>query len=80
MSDLDDDRSGVEDSDPFGPKNVAKVQLIVLMRIYDVLHGILATGNEELSNIILATHDAGKVMGPLPWLDLTEEAGTDDQS
>jgi len=77
MTDLED---AVDDQDPFGPKNVAKVQLIVLMRIYDVLHGILATGNEELSNIILATHDAGKVMGPLPWLDLTEEAGTDEQA
>lgn len=76
MSDLDD-------QDPFGPQNVAKVQLIVLMRIYDTLNGILAVQGEkgeELSNIILATHDAGKVMGPLPWLDLTETEGTDEQA
>ena len=66
----------VQNDDPFHPSNVAGVQLIVQMRIYDVLLGILANLNEqgeELSNILIETHNNGKIMGPLPWIDTTEE-------
>ena len=63
-------------NDPFHPDNVAKVQLIVLMRIYDVQMAILANLNEDgekASEYIHQQHQLGKIVGSLPWLDLSDE-------
>jgi hypothetical protein len=62
----------VENVDPFAPEHVSGVQLIVLMRIYDVLLGIYREHNEEYAERLAELHNGGKVIGPLPWLDLTD--------
>jgi hypothetical protein len=77
LTDLDDT------TDPFHPNNVAKVQLFVSMRIYDVLLGLLASqgsDGEELSTRLIEVHNSGKVMGPLPWIDLRDEGSDETQA
>ena len=60
-------------NDPFHPDNVQQVQLVVLMRIYDVLFGIYKELNVEDAKTVLNIHNNGKIAGPLPWLDLSED-------
>jgi hypothetical protein len=59
-----------ENLDPFDPVNVGKVQLIVQMRIYDVLLAILSETNDAKAEALVELHSQGRVVGPLPILDL----------
>lgn len=73
----DPDWKPVEDegealNDPFHPNNVQAVQLIVQMRIYDALMSILAVQDEEASTRLHELHSNGKVLGSLPYIDLSE--------
>jgi len=63
-------------NDPFHPNNVGKVQLIVLMRLYDVEMAKLANMNEAgeaAADFLHEQHQLGRIVGALPWLDLTNE-------
>lgn len=66
--------SGTEDNDPFSPNNVGKVQLIVLMRIYDVLMAQLGKDHPEAAEALNDIHSNGKILGSLPYLDLSEDS------
>lgn len=59
-----------EQLDPFDPSNVGAVQLIVLMRIYDVLMAQLTLSDQEMAANLLELHAKGQILGPLPSLDL----------
>jgi hypothetical protein len=65
-----------KNNDPFTPENAPAVQLIVLMRIYDVLLGLFAEANKEHADKLVELHNNGGVLGPLPWLDLTSKEDT----
>lgn len=68
----------VEDNNPFSDTNVKQVQLVVLMRIYDVLMALLQESDAELAGQLHALHEQGKILGSLPWLDLSQDV-TDGQ-
>lgn len=60
------------DSDPFSPLNAPKLQLVVSMRIYDVLMALLNETNGEVADNLHAIHSRGKVIGSLPFIDLSD--------
>jgi hypothetical protein len=70
---MENDEVSDVSNDPFSPENVDGVQAIILMRIYDVLLGLYREQNAEYAERLVELHEAGKIMGPLPWLDLSEE-------
>lgn len=59
--------------DPFSPEAVPGVSLVVNMRIYDVLMAIYTHLDEEGAQQLYDLHSEGKVLGSLPYLNLTEE-------
>lgn len=70
MTDIDDLLSSepVEKSnDPFHPDNVQAVQLITLMRIYDVLMGLYKAQAPVDAKKLFQWHEQGFIAGPLPW-------------
>jgi hypothetical protein len=62
-----------EQYDPFAPENVGAVQLIVQMRIYDVLMAMYTEQNPGKANILINLHEQGKILGPLPAIDLSNK-------
>jgi hypothetical protein len=64
--------NNTEGIDPFDPDVAPAVQLIVQMRIYDVLMAILTNLDKEAAANLYTLHSGGKVMGSLPWIDLSE--------
>jgi hypothetical protein len=56
-------------TDPFSPDNVGKVQLIVLMRIYDVLMAIYNDTDKDAAGRLHDLHAAGGILGSLPYFD-----------
>lgn len=63
----------IEDIDPFSTENAPKVALIVQMRIYDAVMALLNEKDPEAAAALHEIHAAGKVLGSLPFLDLTED-------
>ena len=61
-----------EGVDPFDPSVVGGVQLIVLMRIYDVVMAIYTDIDKEGAKKLYDLHAQGKVLGSEPSLDLSE--------
>lgn len=57
-------------SDPFDPETTPAVQLIVQMRIYDVLMAIYSHLNVEGAEELHELHVQGGIMGSLPYLNL----------
>lgn len=55
---------------PFAPESAPGVQVIILMRIYDVLMALLQESNEEMHDKLDALHESGQVAWSLPYLDL----------
>lgn len=68
MAELDD--AGVENTDPFSPENVPSVNLVVNMRIYDVLMAIYTHLDEDGAEALHNLHEDGKILGALPYLNL----------
>jgi hypothetical protein len=52
--------------DPFAPENVARLQLVVSMRIYDALMALLSTQDDELAEQLGDIHALGQVVGNPP--------------
>lgn len=70
----------MEDSnDPFSEQLVKQVQLIVLMRIYDVGMAILNELDEDVAKNLHLVHREGKIIGSLPYLDLSGDEDEDDE-
>lgn len=60
------------DLDPFSPTNAPALQLLTLMRIYDVLMAKLAAEHPMAAEKLDEIHSNGKLMGSLPWLDMED--------
>lgn len=60
----DDVESTIPDSEAL------QVTMITLMRIYDLLGALLNEQNPELAEAYAATHAEGRLIGPLPVLNL----------
>lgn len=60
-------------SDPFDPSVTPAVSMIIQMRIYDVLMAIYTKMDTEGAAQLHNLHSRGKVLGALPWIDLSEE-------
>lgn len=43
---------------------------ITLMRIYDVLAAILNKIDPEAADIVMERHADGKLIGPIPWINI----------
>lgn len=65
------ENAGIED-DPFSPEMAPAVSLIVSLRIYDVLMAILTKMDAKAAADLYALHNDGKVIGSLPWLDMSD--------
>lgn len=61
------------DTDPFSPTNAPKLALVVNMRIYDVLMALLNEKDPEAATRLHEIHSEGRVVGSLPYIDLTGE-------
>ena len=48
-------------------EELMKMQLIVLMRIYDVLMTDMTERKPEIAKKLYMEHDAGRLMSPAPW-------------
>lgn len=57
-------------TNPFSPEEAPGVLVIIGMRIYDVLLTILAEQNESAADKLAALHEDGKLLGPLPKLNI----------
>jgi len=77
MEDSNDDN--VLSNDPFSEQLVKQVQLIVLMRIYDVGMAILNELDEDVAKNLHLVHREGKIIGSLPYLDLSGDEDEDDE-
>lgn len=56
-----------EGYDPFAASNVHQAQLIVLLRIYDLLAVQGLTANPEATNQVLELHQRGGLISPPPY-------------
>lgn len=54
---------------PFGPEEAPGIQLIVQMRIYDVLMAIYTNLDKEGAADLMEIHTKGGVIGSLPVFD-----------
>jgi hypothetical protein len=68
MGELEDTRE-----DAFSPENSQKLQLVVQMRIYDVLMALLNESSPDVAEKLYHLHSDGKVLGSLPWLNMESE-------
>ena len=59
----------VDTDDPFAFPNAPGLNLIVNMRIYDVLLGLYLEKNPERAKALMDIHAAGKILGSLPTYD-----------
>lgn len=50
----------------FSPEEAPGVQLIVQMRLYDVLMAVLTELNSDLAANLIEAHAEGRIVGPLP--------------
>lgn len=58
-------------SDPvISVEDAQQITVITLMRIYDMLGAILTHLDEDAADAILEQHANGKLVGPLPSLDI----------
>lgn len=65
---------GMDNYDPFSTELAPGVSLIVHMRIYDVLLALLREQNSEVAEQLTQLHAQGKILGPLPVFDETEDS------
>lgn len=58
-----------EAADPFSAENAPTVQIIMQMRIYDVLMALLTNVDEEAAERLLELHANGTIFGSIPSLN-----------
>lgn len=56
--------------DPFSPEHAPALSLITLMRIYDTQLALLREANPQVAEKLVELHAEGKIVGPLPMLDI----------
>jgi hypothetical protein len=66
------------ETDMFDEDASPVVNAIMLMRIYDMLTCIARGVNKEEAEIIFRGHALGKVFGPAPSFDMSDEADESD--
>ena len=71
-----DDDGGSQD--PFHESNIAVVQNITLLRIYDVLAAMLTSMDEVAARRLLELHQRGGLMAPPPAYDPAEVTDYDE--
>ena len=59
-----------ETYDPLSPEVAPGVQVIIQMRIYDVLMAIYTDMNPTGADALIQLHSQGKILGPLPTIDM----------
>lgn len=64
------DERPVEDTGLLSDEDAKQITAITLMRIYDLLGAILTHLDEDQANAILEAHANGRLVGPLPSLNL----------
>lgn len=52
--------------DPLAPENIPVVQLITILRIYDILGALLNKLDPKMAEEVLNGHENGKILGPSP--------------
>lgn len=62
--------SAVESSAVFSAEDARQMDSITLMRIYDLLGALLTHFDEDTATAILEAHAEGKLVGPLPYLNI----------
>ncbi|WNM73288.1 hypothetical protein SEA_LIANDRY_23 [Streptomyces phage Liandry] len=65
------------ETDMFDEDASSVVNAIMLMRIYDMLTCIARGVNKEEAEIIFRGHALGKVFGPAPSFDMSDESDQD---
>lgn len=65
----DTEAGGTESIDPLSPEYAPGLNLIVLMRIYEVQLAILRESNPEAARRLLELHEQGLISTPLPYVD-----------
>ena len=71
-----------ESTDPFGPEAAPGLQLIMLMRIYDVLMGLYMEAAPERAEDLLNAHLEGFIVSPAPAFNgrfLTNEQADEEK-
>jgi hypothetical protein len=74
----------IDEGSPFHPDNAAGLNLVMQMRIYDVLMGILDLLEDDYqkrhggkdrttSDLIYEAHASGRIVSELPYFDPGEE-------
>ncbi len=58
----------VEEGNPLAPDNIQVVQLITLLRIYDVLMALLDNENAAVAEQLLNLHKEGTLMASSPYM------------
>lgn len=54
----------------FSDAEGADINTITLLRIYDLLGAILYNADPKMSDTIMEAHEAGRLVGPLPSLNI----------
>lgn len=62
-------------TNPFESEEAIAASLIVQMRIYDVLLAMLTKVDEGAANKLIDLHANGKILGPLPYLNMGDIPG-----
>lgn len=70
MTNLEAEPGGIEVVNPFSADQAPGVQVVILMRIYDVLMALLQNADEELHDKLDAIHESGQLAWSLPSLNL----------
>lgn len=60
-----------ENLDPFSPENAPVVNIIMQMRIYDVLMALLTHTDKDAAKALLELHADGTIFGSIPSLNGT---------
>lgn len=60
----------VEQSTAFSAEDARQMDSITLMRIYDLLGALLTHLDEDTATAVLEAHAEGKLVGPLPYLNI----------
>lgn len=62
--------TAVEQSTAFSAEDARQMDSITLMRIYDLLGALLTHLDEDTATAVLEAHAEGKLVGPLPYLNI----------
>ncbi|UVK61121.1 hypothetical protein SEA_ANGELA_23 [Streptomyces phage Angela] len=74
------DETDREEADVFDNDVADTVQTIMLMRIYDMLTVIARKISPREADVIFAGHKLGRIFGPAPSFDMSDEVSEDDEA